>query len=341
MPKLSGKRLGQAAFGGVLMGLANLVPGISGGTMLLATGVYEDFVGGIAQLTRLRFERERVVVLAVIVASTALAILTLAGPTKGLVVEHRWLMYSLFIGLTFGGVPLLWGAIGEDKRATWLGFGVGFGVMVSLAVAQWTQSSGSGLSEGPFWMTIAGTAAASAMILPGVSGSYLLLLLGAYVPILNGVDQLKNGLKDADLQLLTESVTTVVAPVGIGVLLGVLLVSRGLDWILKRYPDHTTGALLGLLVGSVAGLWPFQRGVEPSVGDTLKGRVLSADTLLEVDPADWPTELFTPHITEVGLAMASLMLGLGLTLIIGKLGGGRGLRAGPSGSATRGQYDAK
>jgi putative membrane protein len=294
--------------------------------MLLATGVYEDFVGGIAQLTRLQIDRRKTLTLSIIVGATALAILTLAGPTKGLVVDQRWVMYSLFIGLTLGGVPLLWASVGSDKRSTGLGFGLGLVVMLSLAAAQWTQGQGAGLVEGPLWMGVAGAAAASAMILPGVSGSYLLLLLGAYVPILNGVDQLKNGLRNGDAGLLTESVTTVVAPVGLGVLLGVLVVSRGLEWVIKRYPDHTTGALLGLLVGSVAGLWPFQRGVSPEVGDSFKGRILDADTLLDISPEDWPTELFQPSTVEAGMALAAIGAGLGVTLLIGRLGGGKGIR---------------
>ena len=98
----------RGAIGGVLMGLANLVPGISGGTMLLAAGVYPLFIESIAQVTRLRFRLHALVALGTIGGSAAVAILLLAGVMKSLVVEQRWIMYSLFIGLTLGGVPLVW-----------------------------------------------------------------------------------------------------------------------------------------------------------------------------------------------------------------------------------------
>ena len=89
------------------MGLANLVPGISGGTMLLAAGVYPGFISAIAEVTTFRFRFRSLILLASVVGSAALAILLLAGSVKDLVVDHRWIMYSLFIGLTLGGVPLV------------------------------------------------------------------------------------------------------------------------------------------------------------------------------------------------------------------------------------------
>ena len=98
----------RGVLGGTLMGLANLVPGISGGTMLLAAGVYPGFIAGIAEVTTLRFRLRSLLLLGAIVASAAVGILLLAGTVRSLVVDHRWIMYSLFIGLTLGGVPLVW-----------------------------------------------------------------------------------------------------------------------------------------------------------------------------------------------------------------------------------------
>src|SRR5210317_997276 len=98
----------RGAFGGVLMGLANLVPGISGGTMLLAAGVYPEFIGAIAEVTTLHFRRRSLLVLGAVVLFAMLGIGLFAGPVKDLVVQHRWAMYSLFIGLTLGGVPVVW-----------------------------------------------------------------------------------------------------------------------------------------------------------------------------------------------------------------------------------------
>ena len=122
-----------AVIGGALMGLANLVPGISGGTMLLITGVYPGFIGAIAEVTTLRWRWPSVLLLGTIGAAAGLAILLLAGPTKTLVIAHRWIMYSLFIGLTLGSVPLLWRLSLPVSRRFFIGAGGTFGLMVLLA----------------------------------------------------------------------------------------------------------------------------------------------------------------------------------------------------------------
>ncbi|MEM6757659.1 MAG: DUF368 domain-containing protein, partial [Planctomycetota bacterium] len=98
------------------MGLANLVPGISGGTMLLAAGVYPRFISAIGEVTTLKFRRASLVVLAAVVGAALLAIVLLTGPVKTLVVEQRWAAYSLFIGLTLGGVPVVWRLITAGGR---------------------------------------------------------------------------------------------------------------------------------------------------------------------------------------------------------------------------------
>ena len=98
----------RGVFGGILMGLANLVPGISGGTMLLAAGIYPRFIESISDVTRFRFRFRSLLCLGSVVFAALIAILLLAGVLKDLVVDHRWIMYSLFIGLTLGGVPIVW-----------------------------------------------------------------------------------------------------------------------------------------------------------------------------------------------------------------------------------------
>ncbi|MDH3583903.1 MAG: DUF368 domain-containing protein, partial [Phycisphaerae bacterium] len=94
----------RAAAGGSLMGAANLVPGISGGTMLLASGVYPAFIQAVAEVSTFRFRRRSLVLLGTVALAAAVVIILLAGTLRDLVIDHRWVMYSLFIGLTLGGV---------------------------------------------------------------------------------------------------------------------------------------------------------------------------------------------------------------------------------------------
>jgi putative membrane protein len=312
----------RAIVGGVLMGLANLVPGISGGTMLLATGVYPLFINGIAELTTLKFKLRSIVVVGCVAAAALLGILLLAGTIKELVIDHRWVMYSLFIGLTLGGVPIVWGMIGKPSRSCWVGVVFGFLGMAALA---WVQQSGSGAQGGDdaSWvmLLLAGVAGASAMILPGVSGGYLLLVMGVYVPILSGVDTLKEGLKAADMTVVMEVGIGLVLPVGLGVVVGVVGVSNVLRLMLRRYEKATLGVLLGLLLGAVVGLWPFQKGIAPEAGDVVKGQVVTVETLAEIDPEDYPTRRFSPTGGQWGGALALILFGFGVTYAISRFGG--------------------
>ena len=158
------------------------------------------------------------------------------------------------------------------------------------------------------------------MILPGVSGGYLLLLLGQYEVILGAIDQLKLGLLDGlDFAVIGEALWIVV-PVGVGVVLGVVGVSNLLKWLLEHYEKATLGVLLGLLLGAVVGLWPFQQPSEPELGSLVKGRVVTAERLPEIDMEDWPLERFQPSAGEVGASLGLVLAGLAATLLIAHIG---------------------
>ena len=311
----------RCMLGGVLMGLANLVPGISGGTMLLAAGIYPRFIEALADLSALRFRKGSLFVLATVGAAAVAAILLGAGPVKDAVVEHRWAMYSIFIGLTLGGVPVLWQMARPATNAFWTGMVAGLIVMAGLAWLQVYGASSGVHRAGMMMMFFAGVAGASAMILPGVSGGYLLLVLGVYVPVLSAIHALKEALKAGDPASAADPFIAVVLPVGIGVGLGILVVSNLLRTVLERYEQPTLGVLMGLLVGAVFGLWPFQEGVRPKVGEMFKGELLTAERLAELTPDKFPTEIYTPTFSGVMMAVGLVGLGYMITTLVARVGG--------------------
>ena len=304
------------------MGLANLVPGISGGTMLLAAGIYPNFIESIAQVTTFKFRMRAMVTLGCVVIAAAIAIVLLAGTIKGLVVNQRWIMYSIFIGLTLGGVPIVWKMIGKANRAVWMGFVCGFIAMGLLALAQQSGMGESGANDRNFVMLfLAGVAGASAMILPGVSGGYLLLVLGQYIPILSGIDEFKEFVSAGAMGDAMHVAFAIGLPVGLGVGLGVVGVSNLLRMLLEKLKLATLGVLLGLLVGAIVGLWPFQQGVEPAPGDIVKGQVVTVESLAELDPEDYPVRYFAPSSSQAVGAVVLILLGFGVTFGISKVGG--------------------
>lgn len=322
IPEPSVASLGvRGAFGGAMMGLANLVPGISGGTMLLAAGVYPRFISAIAEVTTLKFRARSIVLLATVALAAFLTIVLLAAPTKHLVINHRWVMYSLFIGLTLGGLPLVYRLARPLNPAAVLAGVIAFSLMIIMA---FVKPSGAGASPSMIFLFVGGVAGASAMILPGVSGAYLLLLLGLYVPILSAVDQAKVGLlghADAprDLALFFDA-CKVAIPVGVGVVVGIAGVSNAMRILLDRFPKPTLGALLGLLLGAVAGLWPFAHYVKPEPGFIYKGAPLAAEQIDELPVEDYPIAYIAPSPSQGAGAMALVAVGFGLTLLVDRLG---------------------
>ena len=307
--------------GGLLMGLANLVPGISGGTMLLAAGVYPAFVEGIAELTMLKFRARTLIGLGSIVAAAVSAIALFAGPVRTLVVDHRWVMYSLFIGLTLGGVPVVWRLLRPATVAAWIGCAAGIAVMAGMALL---EPGASDPTAGPRYgmLFFAGLAGAAAMILPGVSGGYLLLVLGQYIPILSAIDDFKQSLLASggpNMELMVASLKTVI-PVGIGVVLGVVGVSNLIRWLLRRFEKATLGVLLGLLFGAVLGLWPFQQGVAPAPGTVIKGRVMTPELIADLEPKDYPLEKFSPSGAQVGASIGLILAGFAIAQGVARIG---------------------
>ncbi len=306
----------RGSIGGVLMGLANLVPGVSGGTMLLAVGVYPAFISALAELSTFRVRASSLLLVGTIGIAAGLAILLLAGPVRALVIEERWVMYSLFIGLTLGGVPLILRLARRVSVALVVGAAGGLVLMLLMSFAGARGATGAESSYA--LLGLSGLAAASAMILPGVSGGYLLLLLGQYERILAAIDLVKQGLLGTDLSLVLEALHVVV-PLGVGVIVGIAGVSNLLRWLFGRFDKPTLGVLLGLILGAVVGLWPFQRGVAPQPGDLLDGGALTASEIASLGPDGWPVQFFEPDGVQVAVALALIGLGFGATMLVDRV----------------------
>lgn len=240
------------------MGLANLVPGVSGGTMLLAVGIYPQCIEAIAKLTTLRPDRPAVSLITTVAVAAGMVVLLVAGTMRDLVLLHRWMTYSVFMGATLGGVPVLWKLIGGPTSKTWLGVAGGLASMAATLFIQPEPTSVSGSS--PMVLFVAGLAAFAAMLLPGLSGSYLLVLSGQYVPVLDAVDGLKRAMASGTglhWQAFAAP-ADVLIPFAAGTLAALVGMSNLLRLLLERQRSLMLGILLGLLVGAILGLWPFR-----------------------------------------------------------------------------------
>jgi len=310
----------RCGVGGLFMGLANLVPGISGGTMLVVTGVFREFVSGVADLTSLRLRPRPIGVLAAIVGTAIVAIALLAGTVKGLVLDHRWVMYSLFIGWTLGGVPSVWRMARPLSPGVVAATIAGLLAMVGTFIVK--PAGASPVADSEAYLFAGGLLAAAAMVLPGISGGYLLLLMGLYVPILDAIDAFKTAVLGRDFDAAARTLWVIV-PVGLGVVGGVVGISHLVKWLLARWERPTSGVLLGLILGAFLGLYPFQVGVEPRPGQVVKGRVMTPDLIALLGKKDWPVEFFGPTPGQVVGALvliaAATLMTLGLARLSNRL----------------------
>ncbi len=325
----------RSAIAGVLMGIANLIPGVSGGTMILAVGLYEEFIDAVAELTALRFSLRRVAFLVVVVGCAAGAIVGLSGVILYLLFHHTVAMFSLFIGLTLGGAPLLLRAVrpvrGDVVVATLAGLALMAGVFMLKGQRGFPHNLPMDL--------VSGVVGATTMVLPGISGSYMLLVMDQYDRVVGSVHDLKEALTSRDPAALRDALRVVV-PVGVGAVLGIVALSNLLKILLHRYHRATIGVLLGILLGSVMGLWPFTQSVGakalaarsiedvrayahkwglPGVDEIDDKQALIAHI---TDPAVW-SQRSDPAIDgrQVRLALGMLVAGFGVTWALSRLGG--------------------
>ena len=262
--------LRTAAAGG-LMGAANLVPGVSGGTMVLVVGVYDRFIDAVAGVSRGKFTRERLVFLAILIAAAAVVAVVFAGLMTDLFEDHQTTMKALFIGMTLAGTPPLWNMAapklpGRGGGLVLAAIVVGFGVMLVLALTDdpAAKDQATQLRESTTFRpepaivrdAVGGVLAMSAMVLPGISGAYMLLLLGRYQHVTGSISLLKDGVLGGNVADLTTALSVLV-PVGVAAVVSLVLLSNLLKRLLENHERLMGGLLLGVLWGSVLAIWPF------------------------------------------------------------------------------------
>jgi putative membrane protein len=239
---------------GMAMGAADVVPGVSGGTVAFISGIYEELLRSIGAIgpEALAVLRQRGPAAAwrhinggfllTLVAGIGTSIVLLVRPITW-ALEHRpVLIWSFFFGLIAASVPL---CARQVKRWGWApaaGLAIGAALAVGIGIAD-----PAGGAEGRLFFFLAGALAICAMILPGISGSFILLLLGAYAPVMNAI-------KAHDLMTI--------GIFALGCLTGLMLFSRLLNWMFTRHHDLTVATMAGFLLGSLTIVWPWKVTVQ-------------------------------------------------------------------------------
>lgn len=288
---------------GLLMGAADIVPGVSGGTMAFITGIYDTLLASIRsfdlvflrKLSGLDFAGAWAHVngafLSALVAGIATSIFSLAQIVSWLLEHHPVPLWAFFFGLILASALVLLGEVTRWSAAVFLSLTAGAAIALLIALSPVVN-----LDVGLAGVFLAGFVAICAMILPGISGSFILVLLGMYSTVLVAI-------KSLDLVFI------LVFALGAGS--GLLCFSRLLHWLLHRFHQPTMALLTGFLFGSLAVVWPWKRvlaWVETSHGG------LKPAQQIPVSPSDFL--MYTGQEPHLWFSVGLMMLGFALVWFI-------------------------
>lgn len=292
---------------GFCIGAADIVPGVSGGTLAFILGVYPRLINAIKSfdgewLRRLlslnvkgALGRPHFGFLLPLGAGAGCALLffTRVVPLPALIQTRPEIIYGLFFGLILGSIILLCRHLGArvlQRHALFLPAGLLLGAFVVTLAPASTPDHG-------WFIFLCGAIAISAMILPGLSGSFILLMMKKYAYIFNALGHF-------DL--------SVIIPFVLGIVSGLALFSRFLSWLLDRFYRQTILFITGLLIASLYAVWPFQQRVYETVRE--EARLISSTP-------HWPDH----YDAQFLYAMIMLLLGLGLVIALDRLAGAGGM----------------
>lgn len=283
-------------FRGMAMGAADIVPGVSGGTIALLTGIYSRLVHAIKSIgiDTLKTWQKRGIAAAwqqidgsfllVLLSGMATSILLLAQIIHYCLEQFPIFVWSLFFGLVLASAiyimrPIKW----YRPQYLFLCF-VGIVVAASISVMTPTQVNPSAII-----IIGSGAVAICAMILPGISGSFILLLLGMYSVIIAAVKALE---------------LSTLALFAVGCIVGIMMFSRVLAWLLDRFHDATMMLLSGFMLGALVKLWPWR--------EVLSTRVNSEGKIIPL--SEWPVAPWVVESPQITVAIMACILGMGIVL---------------------------
>ena len=299
---------------GACMGAADVIPGVSGGTIAFITGIYDEFVGSIARVdseaVKLLFKGKikdfwkhiNGWFLLSVLAGIGVSVVSLAGIMQSLLSNHPVQTWAFFFGLIVASSLFILRGISGWKAldAGLLALGVVLGVTVCTLSPTQTP-------EALWFIFLSGAIAICAMILPGISGSFILLILGKYQFIMGAISGLVSG--ENFVQNLA-----VMATFMVGAVVGILGFSKFLHWLLARWNKETLIVLAGFIIGSLVKVWPWSNA-EAIVCSQNPELAMMAEEL----PAGLPAEVVSQYMASADLHIvgAIVFAVIGFSLVTG------------------------
>ncbi len=255
---------------GMIIGVANIIPGVSGGTLMITLGIYEEVIDTISHFFK-NFKKNLKFIIPLGIGMV-ISILLLSKVISFCLEKYPFPTTFFFIGLILGGIPLLWNKskAARGKLSNWLVFIITFGIVLLFAFLKSdnyavTLDNLNILDYSK--LLIIGMISAATMVIPGISGSFVLMLLGYYEPIVNTIKNL------TDFSLLGHNLLILI-PFGIGIVVGIVLVAKLIEYLLSRYPIKTYYGVLGFVTSSIVAIIMPVLSVSPGIIEVICSLVL-------------------------------------------------------------------
>ena len=306
---------------GLAMGAADVVPGVSGGTIAFISGIYEELIESIANLNfnvfkvwknegfKSAWRSINGSFLLALFSGIAISILSLAKIIKWLLHNEPILLWAFFFGLVLASILY----IGKQIKS-WSPKIIIAIIITSLLSYYITLAEPFASPESPYYLLFCGFIAIIAMILPGVSGAFILLILGAYETAIDTVNNLVEGVTTGNWDILKDALLNFFM-LGIGAIVGLKVFSKVLNWMFKNHKNLTLAILTGFMIGSLNKIWPWKNSLKTRINsEGLEVSVLDESIL----PSSYPGD------PELVLAIVFIVIGFATILILETLGSKKG-----------------
>lgn len=237
---------------GIVIGLANIIPGVSGGTLAVSMGIYDKLIHSLTHLFK-EFKKS-ILFLVPVFLGAGIAIGGLSFVIPVLFEKFPFQTNLFFIGLILGGIPAIWKKV-KGKKVNighMLSFILFFALVAGMAAFGGAEGKAADMSLN-VWNVIkffaVGVIASATMVIPGVSGSMVLLLLGYYNPIITTIKTFLTALAAFDVPVLLQC-CGILIPFGIGVVTGIFAIAKLIEILLEKFPNYVYWAILGLILAS-------------------------------------------------------------------------------------------
>lgn len=291
---------------GCAMGMADVVPGVSGGTIAFISGIYEELLGSIKSIDleaikllfsgkfRALWEKVNGKFLCSLIAGIGVAILTMARLMTYMLENHPTITWSFFFGLIIASALMVAREVNRWSVTSVVT------MIVGIALSYWITVVSPATTPNDWWFVLlSGAIAIYAMILPGISGAFILLLLGKYMYIMEAVTELNIG---------------VLAIFAVGAIVGIVSFSHVLSWLLAKWHDATVTMLMGFMIGSLNKVWPWKQTLETYLDSHgVEQPLVQAN----VSPAQFEVLGGESHLV---LAIVSCVVGFALIYVIEMIG---------------------